>query len=1348
MSKENNNENNNFLKLIATGPINFELTLILTEEEAEMFNVIPNKIHKMSDCASFLTHQGNNFFITSSQSLPKKLNIFDYIRLSSNNRSINTLLFINKAFKKKIFIEYITLNSIRLLQENLFMKDVLKHVTEQNFLFLVENKFIKNLESKIKFSIKINNNIVACFENICDNFIGKNNDNIKEKLLNVNKAINNNNNNNNNDNNNDNIYNTNEFDNNIFKSSNTNNTNNNSISNSNSYITSNENSKLKGPSLSYTNSEKEKKLENESKFNERIKNDNNNNDKTQNEIDKIDNENRPISNININNSSINNNNQSKKQKQNFENLNSNLITDKEKDNKKSSEKNTNSFAYDLNLNLNSNISSNKGLRLDENSGNLKIQSNLSQSPVKDKSEIPPNEADLTADKIINIIKSEGSINKSNNNINKNLQENENERIIENNNDKFSGPNTNISNNNNDYENYNENNDNDNDNDDGFKNLNIYDRFRYDFSGCNYFFIDIDEILSLKNDNFKLADFQELLKKVMEDYPEINIIVNFPNVIDNVKKLDIENLHILSDIIKQSDIHILNKKESIILFNLISKLKNQENYIEEKKNLEILYLREIENNNNNINMNINSNSNINPNTNSNKKIAIGIFFDEFKKVTIIQKQQYKNSIVSKYEYNFNITPGNISSIVQNDYEKIYKNYHDYLLSVFLGGVFSRLFYKKSFNACFTSGNNIMKKVIELIRYNLDPPTDINYYLIRIKKDPIIKTVEEKLLEKKEEKFVLDSINIVGSKMKDYDPLYDNNLSSFFSSKIIRSHLENKGFIDKDGTIVNDPEKRKIAKIETKNILKIYENEKNHLQKIKNHKEKIRLQIRNLLNTNMKTLKSASLKDLNKLSKIYTYSPTGKKNIPLMDLKTTSMKSTKFKNSIYLKQIGKGKKPKSLFDMNIKMNLKPNSNTQSPLKININTNTIDTLTSNRYMTMENVRVSSLEKTEKSINGENSKDRERVRSKSKLSPIRVKSGIGMHTKSRAESRYTSDRMRSISITENNINKDLNNILNSYDYNSNNNINNPIMIDDNVVITMQENDKEKSEIFKEEKKENNKSENSNSINKSKSIIKLRLSSNSKIISGKKENKEIKDDKDNKDYKDNKKIEEKENKEKREKIQKKEKENKNSNNINIKTNSDNEKQLEEKEKEFDRKNPTEKSDEGIIEINKNENKINKKQNIIEEIINENKLINEEENKSNNNIYIKSNNDKIENIETKNNITDNNNKNNEINKNNNFDIDIDKKENLNDNSIIEKKEEKLQKNEKDEKDEKVEREEKKEKDQQEEKDEHEEKSKLNPLNLVLEEEIKNNNENQNENQMEKVIIEKRNHNLNNEENKE
>jgi hypothetical protein len=537
--------------------------------------------------------------------------------------------------------------------------------------------------------------------------------------------------------------------------------------------------------------------------------------------------------------------------------------------------------------------------------------------------------------------------------------------------------------------------------------------------------------------------------------------------------------------------------------------------------------------------------------------------------------------------------------------------------------------------------------------LDPPTDINYYLIRIKKDPISKTEEEKFLEKKEEKFVLDSLNIVGSRMKDYDPLYDNNLSSFFSSKIIRSHLENKGFIDKEGIIVKDPEKRKIAKIETKNILKIYENEKNHLQKIKNQKEKIRLQIRNLLNTNMKTLKSGNLKDLNKLSKIYTYSPIGKNRIQLMDLKTTSMKSTKFKNSVYLKQISKGKKPKSLFDMNININSNDyktrNSNTQSPLKIDNNnkTNTnIDTITSNRYMTMENVRVSSIEKTEKAISRENSRKKERIRSKSILSPIRIKSGIGLHTKSRAESRYTSDRMKSISITENNINKDLNNILNNYDnyetYNNNfnkndnennnniNNINDPIMIDDNVVIAMKENDndneKNRSGIFREEKKEIYKSEKSSSINKSinkslnksiiksvdksinksKSIVKSRLSSNSNIISGngKKDNKDKKDKKDKKDNKD-KKIEEKEIK----------------NNENLLGEKDKAKDIDkdkdnDKDNEFDIKNIKnnmeniyKEKDEKIVKIETNENE---NKNKIEETIKVNNIINEEEIKLNN----------------------------------------------------------------------------------------------------------------------------------------
>jgi hypothetical protein len=61
---------------------------------------------------------------------------------------------INKAFKRKTFIEYLTFSDPIYKEEEEFMKDVVKYVSEQNYLFIIENG-IYEIPSKIRFTIKL-----------------------------------------------------------------------------------------------------------------------------------------------------------------------------------------------------------------------------------------------------------------------------------------------------------------------------------------------------------------------------------------------------------------------------------------------------------------------------------------------------------------------------------------------------------------------------------------------------------------------------------------------------------------------------------------------------------------------------------------------------------------------------------------------------------------------------------------------------------------------------------------------------------------------------------------------------------------------------------------------------------------------------------------------------------------------------------------------------------------------------------------------------------------------------------------------------------------------------------------
>ena len=65
------------------------------------------------------------------------------------------MLYINKAYKNKTFIEFIIPDKIEFNDKNIFLKNFLDEILTKNYLFIVESDKIKNNFSKVNFVIKI-----------------------------------------------------------------------------------------------------------------------------------------------------------------------------------------------------------------------------------------------------------------------------------------------------------------------------------------------------------------------------------------------------------------------------------------------------------------------------------------------------------------------------------------------------------------------------------------------------------------------------------------------------------------------------------------------------------------------------------------------------------------------------------------------------------------------------------------------------------------------------------------------------------------------------------------------------------------------------------------------------------------------------------------------------------------------------------------------------------------------------------------------------------------------------------------------------------------------------------------
>ena len=132
-------------KLCSIGILDIELNLILYKSQTEIDNFNINNYNKVQDLENLFYNNDNS---------ENKIDYFKYIFLSSENNLINTLLFINRAYKTKTFIEFIMPNQLDFSENTKFVRNLLTDVCNKNYLFIIENRIL-DVPSKIKFNIKI-----------------------------------------------------------------------------------------------------------------------------------------------------------------------------------------------------------------------------------------------------------------------------------------------------------------------------------------------------------------------------------------------------------------------------------------------------------------------------------------------------------------------------------------------------------------------------------------------------------------------------------------------------------------------------------------------------------------------------------------------------------------------------------------------------------------------------------------------------------------------------------------------------------------------------------------------------------------------------------------------------------------------------------------------------------------------------------------------------------------------------------------------------------------------------------------------------------------------------------------
>ena len=366
----------------------------------------------------------------------------------------------------------------------------------------------------------------------------------------------------------------------------------------------------------------------------------------------------------------------------------------------------------------------------------------------------------------------------------------------------------INNNENDNENLNENND------------SVLFNLDYNFDKADFFLVDLFSYKELFYKN--KYDIEKFLYKVIGDNKQIKIILiinkncftgyDFTSLIEKYR-----------EIIELSDIIFCDRKEINYFLRTYSNLKNcsidinngnssitskdnsiNNNYLpginKDLLNKKIPY---------NLINNANENSNLDlimfDNEKHRKNIPrISILFDSyFSSITLYEQIGTHMEIDTKETFHFKLKQEKVDLFLKSG--KIY--YY-----IFIGGFLSRFIHNKSFRVCFYAGYLLLEKIFKntIKKKNIFKIDDYNVLVPNEKKglkDKLIK-LNEKILEDqkcKEKGFVLDCTNLNECKIKIYNPLLDTNCASYLLKKNIFEHLKNKGFINKNGIVLKDPDK---------------------------------------------------------------------------------------------------------------------------------------------------------------------------------------------------------------------------------------------------------------------------------------------------------------------------------------------------------------------------------------------------------------------------------------------------------------------------------------------------------------------------------------------------------------
>jgi hypothetical protein len=194
-----------------------------------------------------------------------------------------------------------------------------------------------------------------------------------------------------------------------------------------------------------------------------------------------------------------------------------------------------------------------------------------------------------------------------------------------------------------------------------------DKIKCDYSDFELLIVDLEEILSLDTSTSKtITEFKDYLTVLSDTYKNISIVINYPNIIENINSVNLETVNVINDILGLTDFYLFEKKEGVALFNMLHQVQAEDSAIKEitEKQLSTFFKKEIKH--------------------VRKTQKYGLFLGELQKIYVIEGT---NPSDNEYEYDLHLYPK-----INHTNQKVVDEYKKTLLLV---SNFSDLFFMEVF-----------------------------------------------------------------------------------------------------------------------------------------------------------------------------------------------------------------------------------------------------------------------------------------------------------------------------------------------------------------------------------------------------------------------------------------------------------------------------------------------------------------------------------------------------------------------------------------------------------------------------------------------------------------------------